>query len=176
MKNYREIIKSTSLFIIVLVLFVITANFVIPKANSQTAIINKLKKEQTTLDQKVKLLSSIQDTLDQDVNFVTIALPNTNPTLIAISQIRSKALENGLQFGSLKSGSEIKDLSGLLRADITFQVNGPKSQIVNFINSIQTVAPILVTEKVKITEANEITRADISVKSFWANCNPPWAL
>lgn len=168
MKNYREIIKSVSLLVIVAVLFLITAKFVIPKASSQTAVISKLKKDQNTLDQKIKLLSAIKDTLDQDVNFVTIALPNTNNTLVAISQIRNKALENGLIFGSLKSGAEVKDLSGLMRSEITFQVNGPKGQIVNFINSIPTIAPILITEKVKITEANEITRADISVKSFWS--------
>lgn len=168
MKNYQEIIKSVAPLLMIVLLFAFTAKFTLSKVSTQSTQIEKLTKEKVTLSAKVKLLSEISDTVSEGASAASIALPDTNYALAAISQLRFKALENGLTLGSLKAGNEVKDTSGLMRSDITFQVNGPKLQIVSFINSIPTIAPILITEKVKMTEVNEVTRADITVKSFWA--------
>lgn len=69
----------------------------------------------------------------------------------------------------MKAGAEVKDNSGLKRVDISFEVDGAKPDIIEFVNKIKTISPITIVDKIKISEVNGATRANVTVKSFWAD-------
>lgn len=168
MKNSKEILNSTAPFFIVLVLIIITAKFGLGKVFDQNLEVKKLTLEKTTLNQKIKILSSLTDSTEFRTTSAAIALPELNPSLTVVSQLKSLALQNGIILLGIKAGAETKDTSGLLRVDISFEIDGAKPLIINFIKEVSNIAPITLLDKVKIADSGELTRADISVKSFWS--------
>lgn len=168
MKNYTEIAKVflPSLIIIAVSFFVV--KFGLGKASEINTKIQKEQKTKTTLNQKYKLLSTVSDFIEDDANGVSLALPSSNPVLVSVSQLKTLALNNSVSLADLKAGPEIKDTSGMLRSDIAFEAEGEKNNIFAFVDSISTVAPMMLVDKIKVSEVAGITRADITVKSFWA--------
>lgn len=167
MKNYTEIVKAVSPLIVVLVLGVFVVKSTLAKIDDQSVLIKKFQKENNTLSQKVKILSAVSVDTSTQVNAVTIALPDSNSSLAVVSQLKDIALTSGLKLGNLKAGSEVKDTSGLSRADISFEVEGPKPQIVDYLNTLPTIAPITIVDKVELIEVDQISRATVTVKAFW---------
>jgi Tfp pilus assembly protein PilO len=167
MKNYNEILKAIGPLVIVLFLGFFVGQFTLSKVGEQSIKIKKLQKENTVLTQKVKLLSSVATNVQDGANLVTITLPESNSSLAVVSQIKLTALENELVIGNLKSGAEVKDSSGLSRADISFEIDGAKTKIIDYLNSLTKVAPIIVVDKVKLSETENGARASVTVKAFW---------
>jgi hypothetical protein len=167
-ENIRLIINSVSPLIVVLVLFVVVGQFAFGKISEVRNKITKSQKDQAILVQKFDLIKTLGETAASSVAAVSNALPEANPSLTVISQMKILAAQNGIVIANTKGGAEVKDNSGLSRVDITFDVIGPRAQIITLTKSISQIAPITLVDKIKITESAGAARATIATRSFWA--------
>ncbi len=167
-ENVRLILNSLVPLIIVLVLFVLIGQFAFGKISEVRNKITKSQKDQLILVQKLDLLKTLGSTASSSIESVSNALPETNPSLAVISQIKNLAVQNGVVVANVKGGAEVKDNSGLSRADISFEVFGPRIQIILLAKTVSQIAPVTLMDKIKISENAGSARANISVRSFWA--------
>lgn len=166
-QNIKLIIRSVAPLVIVVILFVLVGNFGISKIQEINSEINSAKKDNGVLSQKISLLNSISATLANSPNVATLAVPITNSSLMALSQIRDLASANQLSITNIKSGSSAST-GGLSKINITFEAGGSISQMVSFLQGLSNIAPITVLDGVKITQATGGIAANISVNTFWS--------
>src|SRR5258706_1876700 len=167
-ENIRIIITSAGPLVIVIILFLIVGNFGINKVQGVRSQITEATTTQNILTQKLSLLQSVSSTLGNAPDVASSALPSSNSALTAISQLKKLGLLNLLTLTNVKSGTETKDVSGLSRADIAFEIAGSRAQIVAFVESIPTIAPITLVDSVKLNESAGEARATNGVKNFLA--------
>jgi Tfp pilus assembly protein PilO len=168
-ENVLTVIKAFLPLLIVVVLFVIVGQFGFGKISDIRSQIENIKSDQKILTQKLDILRNIESTGEQSSNLVVTALPDSNPSLLVISQIKILAGKNGLTVSGLKAGSPAVGTGSLSSVNISFNVMGLRDQIESFIKEIGSIAPITVVDKIKITEsAPGASLGTISLKSFWA--------
>lgn len=147
--------------------------FAVPFGISQvTGIRGKISQEgvnQNVLSQKLDTLTTVGEAASAQSSIVTIAVPDSNPALITLSQMRTLAVANGLAISGVKGGAETKDKSGLSRVDISFDVNGPRPQIFAFLAAVNNISPITVVSKIKMNESGGNALANVTVRSFWSS-------
>lgn len=127
------------------------------------------KKNETILGEKEAVLSELGDKITAQTNLATTAFPRKNPSLVVLAQLRRLASEKGLFITNIKAGGEIKDKSGLPRVDIGFDIEGPIEGVLDYANSIKSLAPLCRTDKVDITLSGGAARGSLIVRSFWSD-------
>lgn len=167
-ENIRIIIVSSAPLAITLILFLIVGNFGISKLKDIRSQVSQSESDRAALTQKLTLLQTVSTTLGNSPDLATNALPSGNSALLSISQIKNLGFSNSLLLSNIKAGSEVKDLSGLSRVDISFEVDGTRGQIISFLKAIGTIAPLTLVDTVKLNESTGSTHATVSVKSFWS--------
>jgi Tfp pilus assembly protein PilO len=167
-ENIKLMLRSTLPLFVVIILFVMVAKFGFGKISGLRQEIARSQKDSVILSQKLDLLRTVAETVSTGSQVAIVTLPATNPSLTVSSQLKNLAFQNSVVITNLKSGSEVQDPSGLSRVNVSFDVIGGRTQIIGFIKSIEKIAPITMVDKIKLTESSAETRANVSVKSFWA--------
>lgn len=167
-ENIKMVARSIVPFFVVLILFFLVGRFGIPKIVDLRNQIASASVTRNVLTQKVGILQSISGTIKDFSSSAAIAVPDSNTSLAVISQLKNLATGNGILISGIKSGTEIKDITGLLRVDINFKLTGTRQQITAFLKGISGFVPITVTGRIKIEETSGVTTADVAVSSFWA--------
>jgi hypothetical protein len=148
--------------------FVVILKFGFGKISEVRLKVNDAKKNQTVLTQKLDVLNEVSADILTSSSISSVALPEANPSLSVISQLRRLAVERAINLTNIKTSAEIPDKSGLKRVDVTFDVEGPRVLVLDFFSGIEKFAPISMVEKVKLNEVGGSTRGSVVVKSFWA--------
>jgi len=167
-ENDKEILKSTAPLIIVIILFVIVGKFGISQVTDLRAKINDAKKTQSTLSEKLKILKSLSQTAVSSADSVTFALPKSNPSLQIMSQLKLLASNNLLVLSDIRASISSGDSSNLSSVTTSFNVTGPREQIISFIKSIDSIAPITLVDKMQLSEDKGVNIANISTRTYWA--------
>ena len=167
-ENIRLIISSVLPLIIVVILFILAGPFGFSKIVDLQNQIDLSKKDKAILSQKLALLQSVSATISQDTNTSLSALPDANPSLAVLSQVKSISAKDGVSLSGIKTSSPINDASGTLHVGITFQIAGGKSQILTFLKDIANIAPLSLIDKIKINQNGDSQLADVTLQSYWA--------
>lgn len=167
-ENDKEILKSTAPLIIVIILFVIVGKFGISQVTDLRVKINDAKKTQSTLSEKLKILKSLSQTAVSSADSVTFALPKSNPSLQIMSQLKLLASNNLLVLSDIRASISSGDSSNLSSVTTSFNVTGPREQIISFIKSIDSIAPITLVDKMQLSEDKGVNIANISTRTYWA--------
>src|SRR3990167_3041567 len=125
------------------------------------------RRDENTLSQKESVLRDVQGTVPTYVNTVAASIPEKNPALSMISQLRALALTNGIILENIKIGSAVPG-EGLFNVDITFGLEGTPVQVVSYLNSIKNLAPVSTVEKAKVNQSALGTRADVTVRVYYS--------
>jgi Tfp pilus assembly protein PilO len=167
--NVATTLKAVFPFFVVIILFVIVGKFGFGKIVEIRDQIKKTQNDQQVLTQKLDVLRNIEATGEKSSNIAVNALPDTNPSLSVISQIKILSGKIGLTVSEIKAGSPGVNSSGLSQVNVSFKVIGPREQVESFVTEISKIAPITIVDKIKISESTPGTSmGNISVKSFWA--------
>jgi len=126
------------------------------------------RKNETILQQKLDLLSQVAEDTAQ-ASFSSSALPEKNPALITLSQLKLLAGNSGLLLSNIKAGAAVKGEAGLSSVNVTFDVEGQRSAVIQLLKNISLFAPISKVEKVRLNEVGGILQATVTVKSFFAD-------
>lgn len=155
--------------IIVIILFVIVGKFGIAKVIGVRAEIASAQETERTLTQKLSILQTLSPDITLKANLVASALPEGNPTLAVISQLKVLAASQGVVLSSVKSLAGVQNSSDLNATTVSFSLVGLKPQVFAFLNEIPKIAPITIVDKIRVTGNVGSITADISVKSYWAD-------
>ena len=164
----KQITVAVFPLLAVIILFIIVGKFGLSKISEVRAGLAKAQKDRTILTQKTDILRTVSASVGESANAALGVLPESNPSLAVVSQIKLLALENSVLVSGIKSGPEIADKTGLLRTDISFDIIAPRDQMIAFIKATGNIAPVIVVDKIKLSENGGVERAAISVKSFWS--------
>lgn len=168
-ENVQTVMRVLIPLLVVIILFVLVGQFGFGKISDIRNQIANAKTDQEILMQKLDILRGIESNGQESSNLVVAALPDSNPSLLVVSQIKLLAGKEGLTVSRLKAGTPAVGTSGLSSVNISFNVVGSRSQVESFIKGINLIAPITIVDKVKITESSPGTSLGIvSLKSFWS--------
>lgn len=163
-KIYLKAFGLLGVLVVVGIVVVRLAITQIPAQKNKVAV--QLSREQA-LRQKTELLKSIEPEAPNQAQLISFVLPSQNSSFIAISQIKLLAAQNLIVLTNLKIGGEIKE-SGLSSSDISFDGEGTLPSALNLLKGINNVSPLMVIEKVQINQSQNIARATVRLKVFWA--------
>lgn len=168
-ENSMLVIKAVSPLIVVIILFFFLGNIGFTKISQIQDQISQARQDQRVLEEKIDLLRNISLTGTEDSNAVTNSLPDSSPTLASVSQLKNLAAENGLILSSIKAKSDPSGSDDLKSVTITFSILGDKLSILSFLTNMQTLAPILLLNKIKIIESTGAYSGEVTVNSFWSS-------
>lgn len=151
-----------------IILFIIAGNIGFSQISNIRDQIDQATKDQNVLQQKVTLLNSVAANAGTQSNAASLALPDSNTTLAALSQLKNLATSNTTVISNIRASGEAKDSSGLSRVDISFDLEGTLDQVTNFMKSVKTVAPVMNVGSVKISGSGDTTKASLLTSTYWS--------
>jgi hypothetical protein len=167
-ENVKQVITAAAPILVVIVLFLIVGKFGISKVIKVQSEIKSAQKVEKTLTQKLNLLKTLSADISLKSGFVTTAVPDSNPSLATISQMKTLAVENGVVLSGIKSSGGAQGSSGLNESLVNFSIEGARAQVFVFLDGLANISPITVADKVRFSETAGLVKADLSVKSYWA--------
>lgn len=153
--------------VIVILMYIFAGQFIYQKVMAVRDQQTLAKKEEQDLRLKVATLNDTQNTVSSFTEDVVIALPQSNPTLIAFSQIRKIAADNQISLSNVNVGAEVAD-AGVSKVIMSFDADGSITGVMSFLKALENIAPLNKLDKVKISSSAASARASVSVGFFWA--------
>jgi hypothetical protein len=167
-ESVKATIKASAPLAVVIILFILVANFGIPRVAGLRDQVTTAQSLKATLSQKLSVLQSFsQSSASGSVTAAVTALPDANPSAIVVSQLKNLASGGGVNISGIKSGSgsTTSSLSGI---NTSFQATGPRDAVINYLKNIETIAPITVVSSIRLIENAGVATADISIVTYWA--------
>lgn len=165
----KTFISYIFLLLGIVFLFIFSLRFAYKEINDLRSKISQAKKDVTVLQQKIDILGEIESDSLFSSDLSLNALPETNPSLVVISQLKKLASDNGVIFSNIKTGIEMPDKLETKKVSVDFEVGGPRELVTQFLRSIKNISPLALIEKIKISESSGLTQAQVSVEVFWAS-------
>jgi len=131
-----------------------------------SASIDELKTEENLLNQKIFVLGKVSEVVSDNTTFLDLAIPSKAPTLYGLSQIKNQAVRNNLLVSGVRTGSSVPLENGILSSSISFDVEGSKADLYNFIWSFKMSMPIMNVDKIKISSLVPVARAYVTLNVF----------
>lgn len=125
-------------------------------------------KKENILKEKADVLGSIQGSNDLQADPAVASIPGKNPALFALSQLKNLAQTKGIFLANIKVGLGVSDQTGISPVDISFDVEGDLSRILDFTGSIKTITPLTRVTGVEFAFTGTNVLATISVKTYWS--------
>lgn len=164
----KNLLSSTLPLLISIILFVIVGNFGVGRVLELRAQIDQANIEKNILADKLNTLRSLAPNLATSSEISSIALPEKNPALVTLSQIKNLATQNVVALSNIRTSSSAGGTASLLSTSLSFEVTGPSQGIISFLNGVHNIAPITIVNKIKLNETGGTTQAEVTVSSFWA--------
>lgn len=172
MKNIPFILKVAVKPLLVLVLLITVSLIGFSRAFYEIGSLRQesetVNKSENVLKSKLDTLSGSQASVTTDANYAASFLPGENPALLVLYQLRESAVKSGLLFSNFKVGSEMKDAGGFMTVSVSFDLQGPLAQILDFVNSIKAISPNVWIGKTELNFTGETLQATIDTTSYWS--------
>jgi len=167
-ESFRRTISAGIPLVVVLVLFISVGKFGVSKVIDIRSQIKSAQFTESVLAQKLNLLKNISSVVSVGAVSAASAVPDSDPSLTVILQLKTLAMQNGVVVSAIKSSSGMESSSGLNQAAISFTADGVRSQLFDFLTGIAKIAPVTIVDKIQMNETFGSEEADIGVKSYWA--------
>jgi hypothetical protein len=166
-QKMRVALLPLALLLAMVVLATIVFKVGTAKVGTQKTELQKATKNETILTQKQQVLQTLESNILSYADTAIIAMPDKNPSLIALSQLKVLAERNALSLSDIEIGGKIKDKSGTSKTTISFEVEGTLPQVLNYLISIKNFAPLSIIDRVDIAQAGGVIRASVDLAVFW---------
>lgn len=150
-----------------IILFVFGAKTGIAKISEQRDSLAEAKKTQAVLEQKESLLRQIETEVSSQVEVLANVLPEKNPALTMISQIKNLAAVSGITITSFKIGA-VNDTGSVSFADVSYDADGDSVSVIAFLNTIKTLAPLSTIDTAKINQQAGAASANVRIRVYFA--------
>lgn len=166
--NVEVMVVPIILITVLIILSILAAKIGISKVNSQREKLAAAQRNETIFKQKQEILQEVQGEVLSLADLSTSAVPNKNPVLAVISQLKILASSRSVVLSNLQAGSKSGTEKGMSKVDIGFDVDGDFSSVLGFLQDTNKIAPISQIEKIEINQTVGVTRASTTLVSFWA--------
>lgn len=137
------------------------------KIEKQKSEIEKIEKNLIVLKEKQQTILKVEDVMKNDIKSFSLALPDSNPSLSIIYQIKNFS-DGNLFFQDIKSGGEIK-AKNYSKVDINFDIDGSLDSVLSFLKNTENFAPIVTVEKLELSQSGGIFKGSIRLIGYWAD-------
>ncbi len=168
-ESIRQTVSVVIPLLFIIILFLAVGNFGVSKVLGIRDQISSAQNTEKALTQKLNLLQTLSSEVSLKSNIVSSVVPDTNPSLTVISQLKTLAVGYGVVVSAFKSAGGSGSSSDINQATVTFNIDGARAQVFSFLTDIAKIAPITVVDKIKISEIAGNMSGDIEVKSFWVD-------
>lgn len=175
-RNQPVIVSGVILAVVVVITIIGSMNF-FNRVQTMRVQMTTLDSEIQNLTNRVSVLRAVQDAgVTSQTKSALLALPDDNPSAQTVAQVRSLALTRGLIVDRLSLDVPQKletDTSPYSTVHVTFNVEGPESEVIGFIADLSRAKPLMNLSRIKVASSelgstSEIKSADIELTAFWA--------
>lgn len=164
----KNLLSSTLPLLAAIVLFIVVTKFGVGRVIELRQEISQANIDKNALTQKLSTLQNLGSNLSANSEASSVALPDKNPALIVLSQIKNLAVQNVVSVSNIKTSSSVSPNTNLSSADLSFDVVGPFPAIFSFLSGIHKIAPITIVDRVRMNETGQTATAAVTVSSFWS--------
>ena len=169
LSSFRALTIPLACLIVFLLLAFFGGRTVLSRIQILRRSLSLMEKSERVLERKLSLLEESSGEVLSLSDSAVIALPARNSALLAISQLKNRADEQGVLLDDLKVGIEIEDkVKKISRADIKFDIEGPLVSLLNFLVEIKKDAPLSSLRRVALSQSATGARFSISLSTFWS--------
>ena len=169
--NTKTILIPLVALIIIVVLNYIVITEGVSRLSSQNKLINSNSDNEQILAEKEQELSVSTGTLSPYVRYARVALPERNPALLVITQIRKLAESNQVELDNLaiNIGTGLPS-EQLTKVGVTIEISGNHADVTNFIKETEKLAPLATVRVIDIKVTGEFAQAnaDMALDVYWA--------
>src|SRR3972149_11308684 len=122
--NIRVFIPPLLFLGILIIISILAARVGFARIGSQREELAGARRNENILSQKESVLRELQTDVPGYAQTAATVLPEKNPALILISQLKTLSAPQGLILGNFKVGSEIGGEGAIATVDVTFSVDG----------------------------------------------------
>ena len=166
-QKMKVMLLPLALLLAMVTLSIIVFKVGVARIGTQRAELKKATKNETILTQKQQVLQTLEENILSYADAAIVAMPDKNPSLIALSQLKTLAERNTLTLSEIKIGSRTKDKSGAFKTTVLFEVEGTLFEVLNYLISTKSFAPLSVIDRVDIIQAGGVMRASVTLTVFW---------
>ena len=130
--------------------------------------VKSASKVESILKEKEQELITYQGQLDSYVDISAGVLPEKNPALLVVTQLKKIALENNIFLEDLKISSQQVVKGEISDLKVNFKAMGVQGEVFNFLKTTKTVSPILKLDNLDFSSASGTASADVRLLSFFA--------
>ena len=153
--------------IILVVISYVAINTGMSKISQQKKNLAQGKKTESVLRDKEQTLLEASVVITPYVDYSTQALPDRNPSLVVISQIKTLGLKKEVELTDLAISGFSEATKGISSAGMTMEIRGDKDKAVDFIRSTRVIAPIIIIDAIEMDFSGDAVSADLKTQSFW---------
>jgi hypothetical protein len=166
-QKMKVMLLPLALVLAMVVLAIVVFKIGITRISTQRTDLQKATKNETILTQKQQVLRTLENNILSYADTAIMAMPDKNPSLIALSQLKVLAERDALSLGSIEIGGKVKDKSGTSKTTISFEVEGTLSGVLNYLLSTKSFAPLSIIDRVDIAQAGGVIRANVDLAVYW---------
>ncbi|OGM86730.1 hypothetical protein A2614_00170 [Candidatus Woesebacteria bacterium RIFOXYD1_FULL_40_21] len=165
--NIQILIYPSIILTALAILSFVVINFGLAQISKQSQAVSEAKVNEKILAEKEATLTEISATVAKEAASVSLALPEENPALAILSQLKLLALSKTIVLSNIKVGVGSQE-ENLLRVNISFNANGQDINVLDFLSSIKNISPITTIEKIKMSQVSGVLSADTNVRGYWS--------
>lgn len=168
--SYKSLLIPLVLFVVLIALFAYVVNTSYKKISTQLASIKSLRQDITVFQNRIEGLRAFQDREFPDSDKLLAALPEENPSLWMLSQIKRKAEENIITVQERTTSFSSSEGSGIASGHIIFSAQGGKENMINFLLSFPKIAPLSKIARLELSmdEEGAATTANVEISVYYA--------
>lgn len=136
--------------------FIFVAGLSYNKVTSEWSSYKSLNEDIKKLEDKKNSLQAVGASLKASIEVPALALPEKNPTVWAIANIRNLAIENTAIPSGLKLQSGSQDIEGISDNQLTFRLQtNDFDSILNFFKALSKTLPLVTLKSLNIASDQE---------------------
>ena len=168
--SYKSLLIPLVLFVVLIALFAYIVNISYTKISAQVASIKSLRQDIAVFQNRIEGLRAFQDREFPDSDKLLAALPEENPSLWMLSQIKRKAEENIITIQERNTSFSSSEGSGIASGNITFSAQGGKENMINFLLTFPKIAPLSKIARLELSmdEEGTATTANVEISVYYA--------
>lgn len=166
--NVKVLALPVGLIVVLFVLFIYALKTGYSQISTRVNNLRDSEKQEQILEERVEILREIQDGILAQSDISIIAVPNKNPALWVLSQLKNTASENSLTLLNTRIRNEDNVDETLKKMNLEFSAEGEILSIMSFVKSVEKFAPVTRVEAISIVNTQEgSVTASIGTTIFW---------
>lgn len=169
-KAYSPIFAPLLLLALLLILTLTLGKFLFNQLNNTRANLASAKQKNELLTAKLDLLrGQSQADLQAKFDSARAAIPESEPTLFALSSLRRLAFEKNLTMANLRIQSAASTgIPDGRSVQLQFDIQGDLSSVLAFLHEVERLTPLMQISRVRTSAFGGVSSTNVGIIALWA--------